>query len=84
MSNCSQQELVDIVYTIGDSFGNCLLVSSCYLQYPNRRYPDARAFANLKERFDRTGSVAYEKVTRRKTILDEENQLAMFSSARKP
>lgn len=78
MSNYSQQELVDMVYTIGESSGNCLLASRCYLQkYPDRRHPDARAFANLKERFDRTGSVTYEKVTRSKTVLHMENQLSI-------
>ncbi|KAJ8914181.1 hypothetical protein NQ315_015954 [Exocentrus adspersus] len=36
-----------------------------------------RSLENLRERFNRTGSVAYETQTRTKTVLNEENALAI-------
>lgn len=76
--NYCQQDLISMVYVIGECDGNCLLASRVYHQkYPDRRCPDVRSLENLKERFERTGSVAYEKKARRRNVLSEENELAI-------
>lgn len=61
--NFSQQELINMVYALGSSNQNSFLASRIYAQrFPNsERYPNSYAFARLKERFERTGSVQYEK-----------------------
>ncbi|KAJ8914692.1 hypothetical protein NQ315_017391 [Exocentrus adspersus] len=57
---------------------NCFLAARIYAQkYPNGSHPDVRSLHNLKERFERTGSVSYEKKSRTPTVLNEENQLAI-------
>lgn len=67
-----------MIYVIGECFGNCFLASRVYAQkFPDRRHPDTRTLQNLKERFDRTGSVAYEKKTRSKPVLHDQNELAI-------
>ncbi|KAJ8915589.1 hypothetical protein NQ315_012474 [Exocentrus adspersus] len=67
-----------MVYAIGESDGNCFLAARIYAQkYPNRSHPDVRSLQNLKERFERTGSVSYEKKSRTPTVLNDENQLAI-------
>lgn len=73
-----QQELVYIEYVIGKSMRNCFLASRDYTEkYPEKRYSDARALTKLKERFKRTGNVAYEKVVKRNTVLHSGNQLVI-------
>lgn len=54
---------------IGEYFVNCLLDS-------NNRHPHGKRLDTGKERFDRTESVAPEKKTRTKSVLNELNQLA--------
>ncbi|KAJ8915523.1 hypothetical protein NQ315_012404 [Exocentrus adspersus] len=67
-----------MVYAVGESDGNCFLAARTYTQkYHNRSHPDVRSLQNLKERFERTGSVSYEKKSRTPTVLNEENQLAI-------
>ncbi|KAJ8913301.1 hypothetical protein NQ315_010968, partial [Exocentrus adspersus] len=72
------EQLIQMVYAIGESDGNCFLAARIYAQkYPNRSHPDVRSLQNLKERFERTGSVSYEKKSKTPTVLNEENQLAI-------
>lgn len=79
--NYCQEDLISMIYVIGECYGNCLLASRIYAQkFPNRRHPDNRMLQILKERFDRTGSVGYEKRTRTKSVLNEENTLAVTLS----
>ncbi|KAJ8909342.1 hypothetical protein NQ315_005970 [Exocentrus adspersus] len=76
--NYTVQELTSMIYVIGSCEENCFLASRVYAQkFPERRHPDSRSLENLRERFNRTGSVAYEKQTRTKTVLNEENALAI-------
>lgn len=76
--NYSTAELVDMIYAIGESGGNCLLASRLYAQkFPGRRQPEDRSLQKLKDRFERTGNVAYEKTPREKSTLNEENQMAI-------
>ncbi|KAJ8910694.1 hypothetical protein NQ315_015403 [Exocentrus adspersus] len=75
------EQLIQMVYAIGESDGNCFLAARIYAQkYPNRSHPDVRSLQNLKGRFERTGSVSYEKKSRTPTVLNEENQLAISSA----
>lgn len=79
--NYSLQELNSMIYAIGESDGNCFLASKLYAQkFPARRHPNSRSLKNLKERFERTGNVTYEKKSRIKRVLNEENQLAITLS----
>ncbi|KAJ8914803.1 hypothetical protein NQ315_014548 [Exocentrus adspersus] len=72
------EQLIQMVYAIGESDGNCFLAARIYAQkYPSRGHPDVRSLQNLKERFEGTGSVSYEKKSRTPTVLNEENQLAI-------
>lgn len=79
--NYSQRELVNMIYVIGECLGNCFLASRVYAEkFPNNRHPDDRVLKKLKERFEHTGSVEYKKETRTKSVLNEENQLAITMS----
>ncbi|KAJ8914289.1 hypothetical protein NQ315_011024 [Exocentrus adspersus] len=70
------EQLIQMVYAIGESDGNCFLAARIYAQkYPNRSHPNVRSLQNLKERFERTGSVSYEKKSRTPTVLNEENHV---------
>ncbi|KAL1489822.1 hypothetical protein ABEB36_013754 [Hypothenemus hampei] len=78
----SLQELTNMMTVIGECNGNCLLASRVYAQmYPDRQHPDRRCMEKLKERFERTGSVAYEKRRRAKTVLNDENEFAICLTA---
>jgi hypothetical protein len=74
--NFSQAEMVDMIYVLGASDKNALLAKRQYQErYPERRQPERKIFEKLMERFQRTGSVAYNKNTRKERVLTEENQL---------
>lgn len=76
--NYTRVELVNMIYAIGESDGNCLMASRLYAQkFPEARCPDERSIIKLKDRFERTGSVEYKKTSRTKTVLSEDNQLAI-------
>ena len=58
----SKNELIDMIYVLGEADKNCLLAERLYrTKYPERRTPSPRSFQNLMERFDSTGSVEYSK-----------------------
>ncbi|KAJ8914457.1 hypothetical protein NQ315_011398 [Exocentrus adspersus] len=58
MMHYPPEQLIQMVYAIGESDGNCFLAARIYAQkYLNRSHPDVRSLQNLKERFERTGIV---------------------------
>lgn len=76
--NYTKEELIAMVYALGAGEENCFLASRLYAaKYPDRRHPQVKCFEILKERFERTGHIEYEKRGKAKTILTNENQLAI-------
>lgn len=74
----SQEELTDMVYALGEGERNYLLASRIYAQrFPERRHPHPRCFEKLRERFERTGHVQYEK---RERTSNEENEFMVVAS----
>lgn len=79
--NFNHEELVDMVYALGEGERNPMLASRIYCQrFPNRRHPTALAFERLKERFERTGHIYYEKKEREKRATLEENAFSILLS----
>lgn len=79
--NFSKDESVDMVYALGEAQRNPFLASRIYAQqYPTRRHPHHSAFERLKERFESTGSVGYNKQHRFKTVTNEENEMQVVLS----
>lgn len=77
--NFEKDELVDMIFVLGESEKNCMLASRIYAaQYPERRHPEEKSFRRLLERFVETGSVAYKKEERTKPVTNEENELAVL------
>lgn len=70
--NFSTEEQIDMIWILGECNRNCLLSSRIYQQrFPERRHPHKKVFERLKNRFNGTGSVVYEKHERRKTANTE-------------
>lgn len=72
-----------MIYCLGASDENCLLASRIYAQrFPHaERHPNCLAFERLKERFERTGNVNYERnLEREKSAASEENQMAVMQT----
>lgn len=72
--NFSKNELIDMIYVLGEADKNCLFAERLYrTKYPNRRTASPRSFQNLMERFDSTGSVEHlnRKVVNRIATNDE-------------
>lgn len=82
MKKYSLEERIDMILIIGECEENCLLASRIYGQkYPHRNHPKRDVFERLLRIFKRTGSVAYEKVNRRKHIVgDEGNEFSVIQS----
>lgn len=60
--NFPRNELIDMIYILGEAEKNCLLAVRLYgAKYPNRRQPSRQSFQCLMERFDVSGSVEYKK-----------------------
>lgn len=80
MRHFSQNELIDMVFILGECDRNCLLASRVYaVRYPNRpRHPREEIFTKLLDRFLNSGSVAYRKCERSKNILNEENEFRVM------
>lgn len=79
--NFSREELIDMTYALGAGDRNALLASKIYAQqYPQRRHPHATAFERLKERFERTGHIDYEKHERDRPATNDENKLIVALS----
>lgn len=72
--NYSKNELVDMIFVLGEADKNCLLAERLYrTKYPERRIPSPRCFQSAMERFISTGSVEYlkRKVVNRITTNDD-------------
>lgn len=79
--NFSLNEMVDMVYVLGESERNPLLATRIYAQkYPVRRHPRPRDFEKVQERFERTGSVQYEKRIRGRPATEGENEHLVLQS----
>lgn len=76
--NFNKEELVDMIFVLGESERNCLLANRIYHQrYPERRLPKVDSFQKLLDRFVETGNVQYEKRERIKNVVNEENELSV-------
>lgn len=83
MSNFSQNELVDMVFILGECSRNPLLASRLYkARYPDReRHPREESFNNLLDRFTETGSVGYsQKQERLKSVLNEDTEFNILTA----
>lgn len=77
----TQEELIDMVYALGEGERNPLLASRIYAQrFPLCRHPTQKSFNKLKQRFERTGGVRYEKSEREKPSTNEENEFLVLTS----
>ena len=76
--NFSREEMIDMIYALEAGERNSVLASRIYgSQFPDRRHPKPAAFAKLKERFERTGTVSYEVKHR---VQNEETEFAIIGS----
>lgn len=76
--NFSREELVDMVFILGESQRNPLLASRIYsARYRNRRCPEPVSFRKLLERFCTTGSVMYKPPRMPRTVCTPENALSV-------
>ncbi|EFA09383.1 hypothetical protein TcasGA2_TC001948 [Tribolium castaneum] len=57
--NFTQQELINMVYCIGEADRNVLLAKNRQ-KYPDVRTPQVLSFQKLKDRFENSGSTKYE------------------------
>lgn len=74
--NFNVDEMVDMIWILGECNKNALLSARMYHErFPERRQPTTTSFERLKDRFNRTGSVIYEKHERTKNTVTEENEL---------
>lgn len=74
--NFTTGEMVDMIWILGECNKNALLSARIYQErFPDRRQPRQDTFGKLKDRFNRTGSVNYEKHERTKTSVTEENEM---------
>ena len=79
--NYTIEESIEMIYILGECSKNCLLASRVYGErFPDRRHPDARSFQRLMDRFDRTGTVKYEKHERAKPVTNEENEFNVIAT----
>ncbi|KAJ8915688.1 hypothetical protein NQ315_000622 [Exocentrus adspersus] len=81
--NYSKEELVNMVYAIGEAHGNCLLASRIYqANNPDlQRYPLTKCFVKLKERFERTANANYEKTARTHACSNQDRQIDIVGCA---
>ncbi|KAJ8916420.1 hypothetical protein NQ315_014631, partial [Exocentrus adspersus] len=81
--NYSKEELVNMVYAIGEAHGNCLLASRIYqANNPDlQRYPITKCFVKLKERFERTANANYEKTARTHACSNKDRQIDIVGCA---
>lgn len=84
--NFSCNEMVDMIFILGEADRNSLLAVRLYKEkYPERRTPQVLSFEKLKERFERTGCVNYNKCNRKKRTCSLENeQLVMETVVESP
>jgi Transposase. len=79
--NFSTEEMVDMIFIIGESYRNCLLASRIYKErYPDRRQPQVSSFEHLLERFTTTGNVKYAAAKQEKTVVNEDNETMVLAA----
>uniref|UniRef100_A0A6P7F1W8 Uncharacterized protein LOC114325686 n=1 Tax=Diabrotica virgifera virgifera TaxID=50390 RepID=A0A6P7F1W8_DIAVI len=77
--NVTTDEMVDMIWILGECNKNSLLSARIYQErFPDRRKPRQDTFEKLKDRFNPTGSVNYEKHERTKTSVTEENEMSVL------
>lgn len=77
--NFNKDELVNMIFVLGETEKNCLLASRIYAtRFPESRHPDEKSFRKLLNRFIETGNVKYKKQERTKPIINEENELSVL------
>ncbi|KAI4470929.1 tubulin-specific chaperone e [Holotrichia oblita] len=78
----TKDELVQMIYILGECERNPLLVSRIYqIRYPNRRHPEPLDLERLRDRFETTGHVEYKKEERAKPVGNENSQFAVLAMA---
>lgn len=77
--NYSSDELINMIYCLNESHRNCLLASRIYRANYSGLYLRPEHFLKLKERFERTGSVYYEKTERVHEISNENSQINILT-----
>ena len=73
-------ELIDMIYVLGEAGKNPLLAQRIYrMKYPERRIPTAVGFRNVMDRLDSSGSIKYSKreVVNKKAA-NEDNELEIL------
>lgn len=74
--NFTQQELINMVYCIGEADRNVLLASRIYQQkYPDAITPQVVSVQRLRELFERSGTIKYKKKELLGRRIDEETEL---------
>lgn len=78
--NYPSEEFVDKIDALGAADKNNLLTSRIYVQLFSERHPQPKVLEKLKDRFERTGNVMYEKRERKKpaTKNDANKMLVSF------
>lgn len=77
----SREELIDMVFILGECQRNPLLSSRVYAErYPDRNHPQAASFARVLERFITTGKVDYNLKSYVKPVINEENEFLVLAS----
>lgn len=77
----TREEMIDMVFVLGECDRNPLLSSRVYAQrYPGRIHPRRKAFQQVLDRFLNTGSIVHSKRNRQKTIATEENEFLVLLS----
>ncbi|KAJ8914229.1 hypothetical protein NQ315_003592 [Exocentrus adspersus] len=71
------------MHAIGAAHGNCLLVSRIYqANNPDlQRYPPTKYFVKLKNRFEKTANVNYEKIARTYACRNQDRQIDIVGCA---
>lgn len=79
--NFPLEDMINVIYVLGECSKNCLLASRVYRErYPNRRHPNERAFLRLKERFDTSGNVSYQPHALPKRVFNEDNEFLVMTN----
>ncbi|EFA09363.1 hypothetical protein TcasGA2_TC001924 [Tribolium castaneum] len=72
----TQQELINMVYCIGEADRNVLLASRIYRQkYPDARTPQVLSFQKLKDRFENSASTKFETKEILRGRIDQDTEL---------
>ncbi|ERL95969.1 hypothetical protein D910_00710, partial [Dendroctonus ponderosae] len=82
MKNYPREERIDMIFTLGECYKNCLLASRVYTQkLPERNHPKPTVFKRLLHQFEESGSVNYKKpITGKSVTEDEENVFTVIAS----